>query len=84
MVESDLGRDRRWSRVTRLSRLHPGTAGPGAVAPLGAPGVARAFPVLLILFGVIAYGNSLNTPFVFDDHKWIVSNPDRPATIPVQ
>ena len=35
------------------------------------PGV---LPLLLILFGVASYANGLNTPFVFDDHKWIVDD----------
>lgn len=34
------------------------------------------FPLLLIAAGVLAYHNSFNGPFIFDDHATIVSNPE--------
>lgn len=48
---------------------------PRATAAVGSA-LARGLPILLVVLGIAAYANSLNTPFVFDDHKWIVSSPD--------
>ena len=48
-------------------------AGKGSLAPLLD---SRAVQVLLILMaGLVAYGNTLHVPFVFDDHSSIVDNP---------
>jgi protein O-mannosyl-transferase len=48
-------------------------AAKGALAPFLD---SRAVQVLLVLLaGLVAYGNTLHVPFVFDDHSSIVDNP---------